>query len=198
MLFAGASLTSLDVTTNSGLTLLNIRYNNVTSLDLSENHVINTVELKANGLIFLDLRNGNQANMVYFDSDDNPNLSCILFDDGSVIDRDNHVVWFIDDLTPCLVSNEAECSSCLNTLSIDNTDEVAFNMYPNPAEGSLHVTTKVDHAMFSICSITGKIILTKDLHLDDNIIDVSALASGLYITRLVSNNQTETKKLLIK
>ncbi|GGG38992.1 T9SS type A sorting domain-containing protein [Bizionia arctica] len=197
MLFAGASLASLDVTTNSGLTFLNIRYNNVTSLDLSQNHIITTVHLKDNGLTYLDLRNGNQDNMIYFDSDDNHNLPCIFFDDSSVIDIDEHIVWFFDDLTLCMVDNEAQCSSCLQTLSINDTIETAFNMYPNPANGLLHITTKLPHAVVSIYSITGKVILTKNLTDTDNLIDVSELASGLYLARFSSDNQIDTKKLVI-
>jgi hypothetical protein len=197
--FANAGLTSLDVSTNSGLTNLNIRNNHVTSLDLSQNHIIDNVRLKNNGLTYLDIRNGNQANMVYFDSDSNPTLSCIFFDDASLIDRDEHTVWFIDDQS-CLVNNETECSNstCMNTVSINEVAEITYNMYPNPVNGLLHVTTKFPHAVVRICSITGKIILIKNLTENDNLIDVSGLASGLYLARFSSDNQVDTKKLMIK
>jgi hypothetical protein len=201
MSFANAGLTSLDVSTNSALTYLNLRNNHVSILDLSQNHVINTVELKNAGLTYLDLRNGNQANMIHFDSDLNHNLSCIFFDDASVIIREEHAVWFFDnyETSPCLlVSNEAECSSCLLTLSTNEVAETPYNMYPNPVNGLLHITTKSPHAIVSICSITGKVILTKNLTENDNLIDVSGLASGLYLARFSSDNQVDTKKLMIR
>lgn len=193
-----AGLLSLDVTSNVALKNLNVRKNSLSSLDLSQNPVIDNIDLKQNNLTYLDLRNGNQADMVHFDSDNNPDLTCIFFDDASLIDRDEHIVWFIDDLSYCLVDNEIECNMCMNTLTINDTVEVTYNMYPNPADSSLHVTTKAENSKFSIYSITGKIILTKDLHQNNNIIDVSSLASGLYITSLISDNQIDTKKLIIK
>ncbi|MCX7551005.1 T9SS type A sorting domain-containing protein [Xanthomarina sp. F2636L] len=193
-----ADLFALDVTTNSALKNLNLRKNSISSLDLSQNSVIDYVDLKLNGLTYLDLRNGNQENMLHFDSDGNSDLTCIFFDDASLIDRDRHIVWFIDDASFCLVDNEVECASCMSTLSVNDTVEVTYNMYPNPSDNLVHIATKSDNTIFSIYHITGKTILTKTLNQGDNLIDVSNFASGLYLAKFVSDNQIATKKLMIK
>src|SRR5690606_17645308 len=96
-------------------------------------------------------------------SDSNPDLSCIFFDDASLIDRNEHIVWFIDDLSLCLVDNETECTMCLNTLTTNETDNMTFAMYPNPVNAKLHVESPVNDADLTIYSITGKVLLSKRL-----------------------------------
>ena len=191
-------LTSIDLSTNVALETLNLRKNNLVSLDLSQNSAIDYVDIKQNNLTYLDLRNGNQTNMQHFDSDNNPELSCIFFDDASLIDRDAHIVWFIDDLSYCLVDNETECTMCLVTLATNETAKMAFNMYPNPVNGALHIESYVNDADLTICSITGKVLLTTHLTKNDNIIDVSGLASGMYLAKFSTEHQLDTKKLMIK
>ncbi|HLV70447.1 MAG TPA: T9SS type A sorting domain-containing protein [Xanthomarina sp.] len=198
MVFTNAGLLTIDVTTNTALETLNLRKNNLVSLDLSQNSVIDYVDVKQNNLTYLDLRNGNQANMLHFDSDSNPDLSCIFFDDASLIDRNEHIVWFIDDLSLCLVDNETECTMCLNTLTTNETDNMTFAMYPNPVNAKLHVESPVNDADLTICSITGKVLLSKRLTKTNNIIDVSGLASGLYLARFSTEHQLDTKKLMVK
>ncbi|WP_417882585.1 T9SS type A sorting domain-containing protein [Xanthomarina gelatinilytica] len=191
-------LTSIDLSTNVALETLNLRKNNLVSLDLSQNVVVKDVDLKLNNLSIIDIRNGNQANMLHFDCDGNSSLTCMLFDDASLIDRDAHIVWFIDDLCACLVDNETECTTCLNTLNTNETAKMAFNMYPNPVNGALHIESYVNEADLTICSITGKVLLTIHLTKNDNIIDVSGLASGMYLARFSTEHQLDTKKLMIK
>lgn len=192
MQFANASLLSLDVTTNTALETLNIRKNSVTSLDLSQNGMLTSVNVKQNGLTFLDMRNGNNTNVTLFNADTNPALQCVFVDDAS---DPNLVppVWIKDNLST-YVSSEAEC----NTLSLNSINEVSFNMYPNPVNNTLYVSSKSSHAVVQIYNITGKVILTKTLTQGENVVSVSALSPGVYLARFISDNKVDTKKLIIK
>ena len=192
MQFANASLLSLDVTTNTALETLNIRKNSVSSLDLSQNGVLTSVNVKQNGLTFLDMRNGNNTNVTLFNADTNPALQCVFVDDAS---DPNLVppVWIKDNLST-YVSSEVEC----NTLSLNSINEVSFDMYPNPVNNTLYVSSKSSHAVVQIYNITGKVILTKTLTQGENVVNVSALSSGVYLARFISDNKVDTKKLIIK
>ncbi|MCX7551006.1 T9SS type A sorting domain-containing protein [Xanthomarina sp. F2636L] len=184
------ALTSLDVTTNIALENLNVRKCNLSSLDLSQNTALISVDAKTNNLTFMDMRNGNNANVTAFNADSNPNLECLFVDDSA---EPNLLTW-IKDANTNYVETIAEC----NTISIDSVNDIAFNMYPNPAFNSLYITTKTNSAVVSIYNITGKVILTKTLSKGENVVNVSGLASGIYLARFVSDSKVDTKKLIIK
>ncbi len=70
-----------------------------------------------------------------------------------------------------------------------------FNIYPNPTEHSLNISTKENKASFGIYDIAGKLILTKIVS-DSISIDLSSLDSGLYY--VVNLNSNESKKFVLK
>jgi len=187
--FGSASLASLDVTTNTALADLDIRNCDITSLDLSLNTAITIVDVKNNGLTFLDMRNGNNA-VTSFVGDFNPGLECLYVDNAS---EPNLATWIID-ANSNFVTTVGEC----NSLSLEQANELSFSMYPNPTSNTLYVDVKTNNSVINIYNITGKIVLTKTLSQGDNMVDVSRLASGVYLARFSSDNQVDTKKLIIK
>lgn len=201
MQFANASLLSLNVTTNTALETLNIRKNSVTSLDLSQNGMLTSVNVKQNGLTFLDMRNGNNTNVTLFNADTNPCLKCVFVDDNT----GTYLSTWIKDNNSGYVNSETECdalppltpSQC-PTLSLNEVEDVVFNIYPNPVNNTLYVSSKSSHAVVQIYNITGKVILTKTLTQGENVVNVSALSSGVYLARFISDNKVDTKKLIIK
>ena len=70
-------LTSLDVSNNTALIELNCGLNQLTSLDLSNNTVLTSFWCYNNQLTNLDVRNGNNTNLTYFHTMNNPNLTCL-------------------------------------------------------------------------------------------------------------------------
>ncbi|MEO8934311.1 MAG: T9SS type A sorting domain-containing protein [Xanthomarina sp.] len=202
--FTFASLMSLDLTTNLALKDLNVRGNQITNLDLTHNVVLDHVDVKSNPLIFIDLRNGNCMNMVFYVGDYTPCLKCIYVDNSSDPHLWDHAYWMFDDLS-MPVATEAECAALPEipeeycpALGIETVSEFTFNMFPNPVNGLLHVRANYNSGVFQICSINGKVILTKNLNARDYLIDVSGLASGIYVAKLVSDRGVDTKKLIVK
>ncbi|PWK18967.1 T9SS type A sorting domain-containing protein [Xanthomarina spongicola] len=187
--FGSASLSSLSVVTNTALVDLDVRNCDITTLDLSQNLAISIIDVKNNGLTFLDMRNGNNA-ATSFVGDFNPGLECIFVDDAS---EPNLSSWTID-ANSNFVETVGEC----NSLSVDNANELSFSMYPNPTRNTLYVDAKTNNSIINIYNITGKIVLTKTLIQGNNLVDVSRLASGIYLARFSSDNQLDTKKLIIK
>ena len=78
-------LTNLDVSQNPALTHLDCSENQITSLDLRSNITLEFLKARENQLTSLDFRNG--TNILILDYDDfqsqyNPNLTCISVDDS--------------------------------------------------------------------------------------------------------------------
>ena len=78
-------------------------------------------------------------------------------------------------------------------LGLNETSELSFNVYPNPAQNEIQVAGV--EGIVSIADMSGKVLLKKELN---NItLDVSALSAGSYIIS-VDNNGKSGKQLLIK
>ena len=76
-------LTSLDVSQNTALTELVCYYNDLTSLDVSQNSALVLLWCNHNLLTCLNVANGNNTNLYYLETYDNPNLTCIQVDDAA-------------------------------------------------------------------------------------------------------------------
>ncbi|HMB99974.1 MAG TPA: T9SS type A sorting domain-containing protein [Flavobacteriaceae bacterium] len=187
-----AALTSIDLSNNVLLETLNIHANQLVELDLSLNtaltSVICTNQGSATTLTSLDMRNGTNAT-VYVDSDSNNNLTCIFVDDDT---EPNLGTWSID-INSNFVENQGEC----DLLGTDDKVLTAFSMYPNPARGSVSILSKTQSSKLEVYSITGKLVLTKELSYGENSVGLTSLSSGVYLARFTSENRSETKKLIV-
>ena len=181
-------LSSLDMSSNLGLERLIVRQNQITTLDLSANSALTEVNVRDNGMTDLDMRNGNNANTSFIGNFNN-DLTCIYVDDST---EPNLGTWTIDGNSN-FVETDPECA----TLSVDSIKALVFDLYPNPATDRITIASKSDNASIEIYNITGKRVLFKDLNLGENILNVSQLKTGVYLARLVSDSNVETKKLII-
>ena len=189
MNFYGNDLSVLDVSTNVALETLNVRNNSLIDLDLSSNTLFTSLDSKNNALTGLDMRNGNNANVVAFNSDFNNTLTCIFVDDSGAA----YLASWSKDALSLYANDQAEC----NTLSVENRDLIAFNLYPNPTVNEVFMSTNVQSSRVDIYNITGKLVLTRVLTYGNNTVNVSELSSGVYLARFISDGKTETKKLII-
>lgn len=80
----------------------------------------------------------------------------------------------------------------------DSKQDSQLVMYPSPAKNSLNVKGIPDHSSIQIVDITGKTVY-HDQSLKDTstILDVSALANGIYLLQLHVNGAVKTKKFVI-
>ncbi|MCX7551007.1 T9SS type A sorting domain-containing protein [Xanthomarina sp. F2636L] len=84
------------------------------------------------------------------------------------------------------------------TVGIKDQKVTAFSMYPNPASNNVVVSSNYEKATIEVYDMTGKQVLNRKLSFGNNSMNVSALSSGVYLARFVSNNKIDTKKLIIK
>ena len=108
-------LTSLDVSNNTALESLDCDANQLTSLDVSQNTALKILGCTVNQLTCLNVANGNNINLVVFDAENNPNLTCIQVDDA---------VWSSANWTGGNIDSQiyfsANCNNaCSNTTGIN-------------------------------------------------------------------------------
>lgn len=87
----------------------------------------------------------------------------------------------------------------ITTLSSNSFNEIeGLKMYPNPLKGNhLFFTSAANSLMnIQIFDITGKEILNSELL--SNSINVPDLNSGIYLVKVIENNKTSIKKLIIQ
>ena len=84
------------------------------------------------------------------------------------------------------------------SLSLDAVTANSFNVYPNPTStGFVNITSKTNEVIsVSVFDILGKQVLNNTVN--NNVLNVSSLSTGVYIMKISQNGQSITKKLVIK
>lgn len=87
------------------------------------------------------------------------------------------------------------------TAGVEDNLAAAFSIYPNPSEGVVSISREAAFTgNVSLYSITGAKVFETTMEASANTteIDLSGLASGMYLVKIESGNATATKKLVIK
>ena len=84
-------------------------------------------------------------------------------------------------------------------MGVNDYQEASFSLYPNPANGVVHVTSDALHVTnVEVFDIYGKCHLSRVSGKESTItLDVSHLSSGVYFVRLYSNTDNVVVKRLI-
>ena len=75
---------------------------------------------------------------------------------------------------------------------INETKETAINIYPNPTSNTLFIGNS-KNPVISVYNNLGEVVLSSN----KKAIDVSTLSQGLYIVKVIDNNETSTKQINI-
>ena len=180
-------LTSLDVTNNPALIDFYCHDNELTSLDVSNNALLKVLNCAYNQLTSLDVRNGNNSTITYFDSETNPDLTCIFVDDPAYSSAN----WPYIDPNSTFVANEEECSL---VSVVVNTFELGISVYPNPTNNYLFIEGNKNSISFSIYNLLGKKVMSVK---NTNRVDVRDLSNGVYTIR-ISDGVSQTDRKFIK
>jgi len=71
-----------------------------------------------------------------------------------------------------------------------------MKIYPNPVQNLLNISFDRKITSVSIFNILGQEVITKAIHANESEIEVSALASGTYIVKVVSDDEIKTLKVI--
>jgi hypothetical protein len=81
---------------------------------------------------------------------------------------------------------------------IDNTTKIGVMTYPNPATENLNVVADVNINSIAIYSITGQIVSKFNVNSTSTIINVSEMASGIYVMEITAGNSVVNSKFIVK
>ncbi len=157
-----------------GLNLIDLTGNFIEDLDLSQNINLERIDVYNNNLNTLNIKNGNLYNILSFNAQLNPNLTCIDVDDVSYA---NANLLFIDSQT--------QFSENCESLSITSTPNLIFSFYPNPIKNQLHIKMITSSAYdVKIYNSYGKILHSETSSLPELTINTSHLISGIYFIKV--------------
>jgi Leucine-rich repeat (LRR) protein len=179
---------AIDLSNCSALTVIDATNTAMTNLDISNNPLFENLFASDSQLLeVIDARNGNNA-IINSSTHNSPNLSCIIVDDTTSGDGD----WSRDPHTT-LVNTMEEC----NALGVDEfTLDKSITLYPNPVANNLNIDAHIDITIqqISIYDLLGNIVFQPKIQND--ILDVSSLVTGMYLVHIVTDQGTLIKKIV--
>lgn len=146
---------------------------------------------------------------VYFFADFCSNEVGTYYFDGNAWQMDFHGPFTIGGIASFGLNNQQQLFVCgINSgnifkvvdanLSVDETHNEAFKIFPNPVKELLNLSFKSNQEHnIKLFDITGKLVyLSEHLSVGDHSIDLSSFTSGIYILQISNDRQTETRKLV--
>ena len=171
-------LGSLDLGNCVALRSIQCNDNKFKALNLSNSPALVSFWAYNNELRYLNVQNGNNLNFIDFDTQANPDLTCIMVDSAAYSTAN----WlFIDPAS--------YFSTFCTTVGIESLGEQAtLNLYPNPAQVELTLSLEGNFlpVRYSIITITGKEIVNRAW--TSNTINIDALTRGVYLLRMLSED----------
>lgn len=156
---------------------------------------------------FTFLQTGNQVAI----TNNSQNAISYLWDfgDGNYSNQQNpmHVYGTNGNYTITLIAS-SNCDA--DTLSIqinvavgiDELLESEIQIYPNPTSGLLHIKTDNNKAFSDVeCKIfdlTGKLVYSANLNSNNNLIDLTKYADGLYYVKIINNDNSIIRPFVLK
>lgn len=81
-------------------------------------------------------------------------------------------------------------------VGIDSVEEIAAGAYPNPSNGEFTLNVNADNYMVEIIDLSGNLISRNQMSSRSSIITINN--SGVYILRVITNDNITTKRVIIK
>jgi len=185
-------LTNLNLSNLSELKRMVCDTNQIEILDLRYNPLLEFLFCSSNNLTELNIKNGNNGSIpnYSFDCRYNPNLTCIQVDN---VQYSNNT-WQNIDVQSFFSYN------CDYDLGYDNYDDTNINIYPNPNAGIFHIFLDGEGTVntVEIFDSLGKKVYSKRYNNQKNISIESNLPAGIYFLKIIANNRTQFKTLVVE
>ena len=82
-----------------------------------------------------------------------------------------------------------------NPMNLQSNDSLLFRVFPNPSTDFIYIQTELDAFNLQIVDISGKEIINQK---NQSKIDISRLAKGTYIIKILSKTKLETSIFIKK
>ena len=179
------SSSGLDYSKNTELQYLDLGITNFTSIDVSMLPKLVTFWGNLNPqLTSLNLANKHNDILDYVRIEDNTGLTCIQVDD--VAQAQAKPDWYEDNSS----YYNTDC-----TLGLGEFDLASTSIYPNPTKDKFYIDLQLQ-ANYTLSNVFGQEVKRGALVSGTNELDTQALASGLYLLKLETQEGSTTKKLI--
>lgn len=95
-----------------------------------------------------------------------------------------------------------KCDTLHTATGINNLDmQDAVSVYPNPNNGTFTVSLsnlQLENAWVTLYDVTGRMVMSKQMHNDQEIISLDNAAKGVYLMRIVMDNSVINKRIVIE
>ena len=81
-------------------------------------------------------------------------------------------------------------------LSIEDNNLLVFNVYPNPVNSSLFVSSNADKLVLKIFNLLGQVLFTQNIDIGTSMIDLSFLDNGAYLMIWESTKGNGFKRII--
>jgi len=122
--------------------------------------------------------------------------------DNAFFDHNNAQSFTENKVSDIIKTSHSVASSCFISPIVDNATQTNWAIYPNPVFDTLFVNTFSENELidYQLFETTGKLIQNGSINLDSGYgeLDLSILATGMYILQLNDGVTSETKKIIKK
>lgn len=153
----------------SDLGIINFKFNNINLIDS------NTNEPLSHGYVIYRIKLKSSANY----------LTTLIENSASI---------YFDYNSP-IKTNTTQNQYITSVETINNDYENKVSIYPNPATESVNINTSLN-TIIRIIDMQGKIVLVDRKNIKNHKLDVSHLASGIYIIESTANNQISRNRFV--
>lgn len=85
-----------------------------------------------------------------------------------------------------------------NPASISENEAFAWNVYPNPTQGTVTVSSDSQIDLLSIVDLTGKVVFEKTVAGTTTDLQLGNLTSGVYLVEITSGNQKSQQRIILQ
>lgn len=169
----------------------------------SELFILNTEIVNEDGLTrtssavdsYLEITNDHNSSKSNIDTDNFTKNTLVFTPSGSFVVIYVRAPLAVDSSNEVFFDNISLVATA--TASTEDIFAANFSVYPNPAKNLINISSVKSIEKAEIFSIIGKRVVSTT-SLKNNKIDVSSLAKGVYILKLVSGDVVGTRKIIIE
>lgn len=110
-----------------------------------------------------------------------------------------HLVGIVIDNSDGTIVNAVEVKAdevLTDYTGITKTENSNFQIYPNPSTGLVNLVG-VEGAQVVVCNMVGEVVYTESNAAAKTTVDLSNLASGNYIVKIINNDEVSTQKIVL-
>ena len=86
-----------------------------------------------------------------------------------------------------------------NPASVEDLDDFAYSIYPNPSSGTLYIKNASNIKRFQVLNAFGQVLSTREMSNQDLVMFQIEASRGVYFVNIITKDgKTETRKVIIR